>query len=107
MASNAEETSSQASVVSAASEQVSKNVQTVATGVEEMNAAIREIAKNASDAARVSQEAVATAATANSTIGKLGESSAGNRQGHQSHYFDRRADQSAGPERNDRSRSCR
>jgi methyl-accepting chemotaxis protein len=75
MASNAEETSSQASVVSAASEQVSKNVQTVATGVEEMNAAIREIAKNASEAARVSQEAVATAATANSTIGKLGESS--------------------------------
>ncbi|MEZ6031853.1 MAG: methyl-accepting chemotaxis protein [Planctomycetaceae bacterium] len=75
MASNAEETSSQASVVSAASEQVSKNVQTVATGVEEMNAAIREIAKNASDAARVSQEAVATAATANATIGKLGESS--------------------------------
>jgi len=75
MASNAEETSSQASVVSAASEQVSKNVQTVATGVEEMNAAIREIAKNASDAARVSQEAVATAATANATISKLGESS--------------------------------
>lgn len=76
MASNAEETSAQASVVSAASEQVSKNVQTVATGVEEMNAAIREIAKNASDAARVSQEAVATAATANSTIAKLGDSSA-------------------------------
>jgi len=75
MASNAEETSSQASVVSAASEQVSKNVQTVATGVEELTAAIREIAKNASDAARVSQEAVATAATANATIGKLGDSS--------------------------------
>ena len=75
MASNAEETSSQASVVSAASEQVSKNVQTVATGVEELTAAIREIAKNASDAARVSQEAVSTAAIANATIGKLGDSS--------------------------------
>ncbi len=75
MASNAEETSAQASVVSAASEQVSNNVQTVATGVEEMNAAIREIAKNASDAARVSREAVATAAKANSAIGKLGDSS--------------------------------
>lgn len=75
MASNAEATSGQAGVVSAASEQVSKNVQTVATGVEEMNAAIREIAKNASDAARVSQEAVATAAKANSAIGKLGDSS--------------------------------
>jgi len=76
MASNAEETSAQANVVSAASEQVSKNVQVVATGVEEMNSAIREIAKNASDSARVSQEAVSTAATANATIGKLGDSSA-------------------------------
>jgi methyl-accepting chemotaxis protein len=76
MAANAEETSAQANVVSAASEQVSKNVQVVATGVEEMNAAIREIAKNASDSARVAQEAVSTAATANTTIGKLGDSSA-------------------------------
>ncbi len=76
MAANAEETSAQANVVSAASEQVSKNVQVVATGVEEMNAAIREIAKNASDAARVSQQAVTTAATANATIAKLGDSSA-------------------------------
>ncbi len=75
MASNAEETSAQASVVSAASEQVSKNVQTVATGVQEMNAAISEIAKNASDAARESQAAVTTAAAANMTIGKLGDSS--------------------------------
>ena len=75
MASNAEETSAQASVVSAASEQVSKNVQTVATGVQEMNAAISEIAKNASDAARASQAAVTTAAAANLTIGKLGDSS--------------------------------
>ena len=75
MAANAEETSAQAGVVSAASEQVSKNVHTVATGVEEMNAAIREIARNASDAARVSQQAVSTAATANASIGKLGDSS--------------------------------
>jgi len=42
----------QANVVSAAAEQVSRNVQTVATGTEEMGASIREIAKNASDAAR-------------------------------------------------------
>ncbi|WP_254508738.1 methyl-accepting chemotaxis protein [Anatilimnocola floriformis] len=76
MASNAEETSAQANVVSAASEQVSKNVQTVSTGVEEMNAAIREIAKNATDSARVAQQAVTTAATANTTISKLGDSSA-------------------------------
>jgi len=76
MASNADETSAQANVVSAASEQVSKNVQTVSTGVEEMNAAIREIAKNASDSARVAERAVADARIANTTISKLGESSA-------------------------------
>ncbi len=76
MSASAEETSAQANVVSAASDQVSKNVQVVATGVDEMNAAIREIAKNASDSARVAQHAVATASTANATIGKLGDSSA-------------------------------
>lgn len=76
MNSNAEETTTQATVVSAASEQVSQNVQTVTTGVDEMNAAIREIAKNASDAAKVSQQAVAVAQSTNLTISKLGESSA-------------------------------
>jgi methyl-accepting chemotaxis protein len=76
MASNAEETSAQANVVSAASEQVSKNVQVVATGVEEMNSAIREIAKNASESARVSQNAVTAAADANTTVSRLGDSSA-------------------------------
>jgi methyl-accepting chemotaxis protein len=75
MASNASETSAQANVVSAASEQVSKNVQTVATGVDEMNAAIREIAKNATESARVAERAVAAAEIANSMISKLGESS--------------------------------
>lgn len=76
MTMNAEETSSQANVVSAASEQVSQNVQTVATGVEELSSATREIAKNASEAARVSQQAVNYANVTNSTIEKLGVSSA-------------------------------
>jgi methyl-accepting chemotaxis protein len=76
MGANAEETSAQANVVSAASEQVSKNVQTVATGTEEMGASIREIAKNANDAARVATQAVRVAETTNTTVGKLGESSA-------------------------------
>jgi methyl-accepting chemotaxis protein len=75
MAANAEETSAQANVVSAASEQVSKNVQVVTTGVEEMNSAIREIAKNATEAAHVAQQAVSTANAANTSIAKLGESS--------------------------------
>lgn len=76
MASNAEETAAQAGVVSAASEQVSRNTQTVATGIEEMSASIKEIAKNATEAARVATSAVKVAETTNSTIGKLGESSA-------------------------------
>jgi methyl-accepting chemotaxis protein len=54
---------------------VSKNVQTVATGVEEMGASIREIAGNANQAARVAQDAVKVAEVTNSTIAKLGESS--------------------------------
>jgi len=75
MSSNAEETSSQANVVSAASEQVSQNVKTVSTGVEELNSAIREIAMNATEAAKVSQQAVSIAAETNNTIAKLGISS--------------------------------
>jgi len=76
MVSNAEETSTQAGVVSAAAEQVSKNVQTVATGTEEMSASIKEIAKNAQDAAKVAATAVKAAETTTHTISKLGESSA-------------------------------
>jgi methyl-accepting chemotaxis protein len=76
MSANAEETSAQAATVSAAAEQVSRNVQTVATGTEEMSASIREIAKNAAEAARVAGSAVSVAALTNTTVAKLGESSA-------------------------------
>jgi methyl-accepting chemotaxis protein len=76
MSSNAEETSTQANVVSAAGEQVSKNVQTVATATEEMTASIKEIAKNANEAAKVAGSAAKMAETTNSTVAKLGESSA-------------------------------
>jgi methyl-accepting chemotaxis protein len=75
MASNAEETSVQANVVSAASEQVSRNVASVATSSEEMQASIREIAKNANEAARVAKNAVDMAQSTNETMKKLGESS--------------------------------
>lgn len=75
MATNAEETSTQSNSVSAASEQVNRNMQTVSAAIEEMGASIREIAKNASDAARLSANAVSVANEANSTIVKLGDSS--------------------------------
>jgi len=76
MSANAEETSAQANVVSAAAEQISNNVKTVSTGSEQMNASIKEIASNAHEAAKVASEAVRVAENTNSTVGKLGESSA-------------------------------
>ena len=75
MAGNAEETAAQANVVSAASEQVSKNVSSVASAAEEMQASIREISKNANESARVARNAVRTAQQTNETVKKLGESS--------------------------------
>ncbi len=75
MSTFAEETWVQASTVSTASEQVSQTVATVAAGTEEMSASIREIAKNAAEAARVAGAAVAVAASTNATVAKLGESS--------------------------------
>jgi methyl-accepting chemotaxis protein len=76
MGGNAARTTSEATVASAASEQVSGNIQTVAAGAEEMTASIREIAKNATDAARVAATAVDVAQSTNQTVNKLGESSA-------------------------------
>jgi methyl-accepting chemotaxis protein len=76
MSANAEETSTQTKVVSGATLQVNQNLQTVATGAEEMGVSIKEIAKNATEAAKVANSAVRAAETANSTVSKLGESSA-------------------------------
>ena len=53
MGANSAETSSQVNLVTEASIEVSRNVETVSTGAEEMSASIKEIAKNASDAAKV------------------------------------------------------
>ncbi|MBT5471091.1 MAG: HAMP domain-containing protein [Nitrospina sp.] len=75
MSANAEETSAQAGVVAAASEEVGTNVQTVATGSEEMSSSISEIANNATQAAKISNEAVEVARRTNDTISTLGESS--------------------------------
>ena len=52
-----------------------QNLQTVATGTEEMGASIKEIAKSATEAAKVATSAVKVAETANTTVSKLGDSS--------------------------------
>jgi methyl-accepting chemotaxis protein len=76
IAASAEETSAQAQTVSAAAEEISRSVDTVSAGSEEMGASIREISQNATEAARVANEAVAITASTAATMNKLGESSA-------------------------------
>jgi methyl-accepting chemotaxis protein len=76
IAASAEEASAQALAVSAAAEEVSRSVDTVSAGSEEMGASIREISQNATEAARVAEEAVAVTASTSATMNKLGESSA-------------------------------
>ena len=65
----------QAGVVAAAAEQVSRNVQTVAAGSEQMGASIREIAVSANEAARVASQAVGVVESTNSSVAQLGSSS--------------------------------
>jgi methyl-accepting chemotaxis protein len=69
-------TSVRAVAASAASEEVSSNVKTVAVGTEEVCSSIRVIAMNASNAARVAADAVRKAETTNATVARLGASSA-------------------------------
>lgn len=75
MGASAEDTFTKASVVASASEQVSTNVNTLASGVQEMGATIKEIAKNASNAANVASNAVTIASNANDAVTQLSASS--------------------------------
>ncbi|MFC7531940.1 methyl-accepting chemotaxis protein [Actinoplanes sp. GCM10030250] len=76
IAGTANDTSNQTTLLASASEDVSHSVQAVAAGAEEMGSAIREISQSASDAAGVASQAVTAAATAQTTVSKLGDSSA-------------------------------
>ncbi len=75
MSSNAHETAAQATAVSAATEQVSRSVETVTVGVGELNSAIREIAKSASDSSAIASQAVQETAAAVALMEKLATSS--------------------------------
>jgi methyl-accepting chemotaxis protein len=75
IAGTSEATTDQTRALGVAAKDVSANVLTVATGAEEMGAAIREISQSAQEAARVANQAVASAEATNATVGKLGESS--------------------------------
>ena len=103
MAASSEETSAQAGSVSAAAEQVSKSVQTVAgerRGDDRVDQGDR--ASNAHEAAKVATSAVRVADDDQRDHRQAGRELDGDRQGGQGHHLDRRADQSAGAERDDR-----
>jgi methyl-accepting chemotaxis protein len=72
----ANDTDVQSSSASAEAEEISRNVQTVAAGSEEMGLSIREISSNTSEAAQIAAVAVSESARATDTIRQLGESSA-------------------------------
>jgi methyl-accepting chemotaxis protein len=72
---NAETAAAQADEVVASAGSVASSVDTVATGSSQMESAIREIAHNATEAARVAGQAVGVAEATTQTVGKLGDSS--------------------------------
>ena len=74
-ASNAEETSIQATKVSCTGEEVSRNIQMVAGTSEQLMASVEEISKSARESARIVRSAVQAAEAATETVSKLGVSS--------------------------------
>ena len=72
----AERTATEAGGVSVTADQVSGNVATVASGTEEMSAAIHDIATGASEAATVAGQASTAVAASNEAVARLGNSSA-------------------------------
>lgn len=73
MNATAEETSRQATVVAAAAEQASNNVQTVASASEELSASISEISEQVSQSSSVASKAVAESEKTNSQVRGLAE----------------------------------
>jgi methyl-accepting chemotaxis protein len=75
IAATANSTGAQTASASAEAEEISRNVQTIAAGSEEMGLSIREILQNTSEAAQIAAVAVSEAARATETVRQLGESS--------------------------------
>jgi PAS domain S-box-containing protein len=75
MSASAHDNSAQATVVSASGEQISANLQTIASSMAEMSISIKDVARNAVEAAQVAKAAVAAAEKTNAIVGKLGDSS--------------------------------
>jgi methyl-accepting chemotaxis protein len=73
---NSGETATQSDSASRLTQHVTQNLQSLTTGAGEMTLTIQNIASNTSEAAKVAGSAVGMAQSANSTITKLGQSSA-------------------------------
>lgn len=73
---NSGEAAAQASSVSEATQQVTRNLQGLSTGAGEMKLTIQSIAANANKAATLAASAVSATQVANSTVAKLGQSGA-------------------------------
>ncbi len=73
---NSGQTAEQSNSVSSVTLHVTENIQSLATGAGEMTLTIQNIAANSSEAAKVAGSAVLIAQTANTTVAKLGQSSA-------------------------------
>ena len=69
-------TSGEASQASQAASSIDLNLQSVATSTSQMTASIQEIARNSHEAASIATAAVEVADTANTTVARLGDSSA-------------------------------
>ncbi|MBN1172164.1 MAG: methyl-accepting chemotaxis protein [Micromonosporaceae bacterium] len=76
LSASTEQQSQRAAAVGEAGGRISRSVQAVATGSEEMTSSIREIARNATEAAKSGRDAVGAAGNANETVERLGASSA-------------------------------
>ncbi len=73
LSATAEETSRQATVVAAASEEASTSVQTVAAATEELSSSIAEISRQVSQSASIANKAVAEAERTNGQVKSLAE----------------------------------
>ena len=75
LASSTATSAAYATTATGAAEEISRRVQTVAAGAEEMGASIRELAHSANEAVRVVSAATSVAESVTATVGDLGESS--------------------------------
>ncbi|MEJ0070277.1 MAG: MCP four helix bundle domain-containing protein, partial [Pseudomonadota bacterium] len=102
MADTAAKTNRQATNVAEASEQTAQNVSSVAAATEELSSSVSEIKRQVEQSAHKAGNAHEQVVQTNDTVNGLAEAAKRTRRGGESHQRDRRPDQSAGAQRDDR-----